>query len=102
MSKNQEIKKNENQKLRKERKTKKKELKELLNNNKYIENLYDVEDKKSATRRYNTLNNRRKFLDKDTCKFLENLGKKNSIEQYNIMMILQFHEQTTIQNDSSE
>ena len=73
----------ENKELRKERKTKKNELKELLNNNEYVENMYDVEDKKSATRRFNTLNNRREFLDKNTCKFLENLGKKfDSTIQY--------------------
>lgn len=66
----------ENRELRKERTKNKNELKELLDNNKYIENMYDVEDKKGATRRYNTLNNRREFLDKNTCKFLENLGKK--------------------------
>lgn len=75
--------KNENRNLRKKRKTKKKELTELLNNNECIENMYNVEDKKSATRRFNTLNNRRKFLDKNTCKFLENLGKKfDSTTQY--------------------
>ena len=32
--------------------------------------------KKASTRRFNTLNNRRKFLDKNTCSFLENLDKK--------------------------
>ena len=75
--------KNENKKLRNERTTKKNELTELLNNNEYIENMYDIDSKKGATRRFNTLNNRREFLDKNTCKFLKNLGKKfDSTTQY--------------------
>ena len=68
--------KKENQKLRKERKEKKKELKELLATNERIENIYNADDKKASTRRFNTLNNRGKFLDKNSCSFLENLGKK--------------------------
>ncbi len=81
--------KKENKRLRNERKTKKNELKELLNNNKYIENMYDTEDKKSATRRFNTLHNRKTFLDKNTCKFLENLGKKfdKTIQYYDDQLI---------------
>lgn len=68
--------KNENKKLRNERKEKKKELKELLMTNKRIENIYNATDKKGSRRRFNTLNNRGKFLDKNSCGFLENLGKK--------------------------
>lgn len=68
--------KKENQKLRKDRKEKKKELKELLATNERIENIYNADDKKASTRRFNTLNNRGKFLDKNSCSFLENLGKK--------------------------
>ena len=79
----------ENRELRKEKRSKKDELKELLNNNEYIENMYDVEDKKGATRRFNTLNNRREFLDKNTCKFLENLGDKfeSTIQYYDDPLI---------------
>ena len=54
--------KKENQKLRKERKEKKKELKELLATNERIENIYNADDKKASTRRFNTLNNRGKIL----------------------------------------
>ena len=66
----------ENKKLRKERTEKKKELKELLKNNESVENIYDADTKKSAKRRFNTLNNRKDFLDKNTKSFLENLEKK--------------------------
>lgn len=68
--------KKENQKLRKERKEKKNELNELLVTNERIENVYNADDKKTSTRRFNTLNNRGKFLDKNSYCFLENLGKK--------------------------
>ena len=68
--------KNENSKLRKERSEKKKELKELLNTNECIENIYNADDKKGSRRRFNTLNNRGKFLDRNSCSFLENLDKK--------------------------
>lgn len=67
---------NENRKLREERKIKKKELNELLATNERIENIYNAENKKASTRRFNTLNNRGKFLDKNSCSFLENLDKK--------------------------
>ena len=67
---------NTNKMLRKERTNRKKELKELLNTNERVEKIYSAEDKKGSRRRYNTLNNRRKFLDKNTSSFLENLGKK--------------------------
>ena len=66
----------ENKKLRKERKEKKDILNELLANNERIENIYNAEDKKGATRKFNTLNNRRKHLDKNTGGFLANLDKK--------------------------
>lgn len=66
----------ENKNLRKERQEKKKELKELLATNERIENIYNAKDKKASTRRFNTLNNRGKFLDKNSCSFLENLDKK--------------------------
>ena len=66
----------ENKSLRQERKEKKKELNELLKTNERVENIYNADDKKGSRRRYNTLNNRRKFLDKNSCSFLENLGKK--------------------------
>ena len=66
----------ENKKLRKERKEKKDELNELLANNERIENIYKAKDKKGATRKFNTLNNRRKHLDKNTGGFLANLDKK--------------------------
>ena len=68
--------KKDNKKLRKERKERKKELNELLATNERIEKIYTADDKKASTRRFNTLNNRRKFLDKNTCSFLENLDKK--------------------------
>lgn len=68
--------KKENKTLRKELKNKKKELNELLMTNERIENIYNADNKKGSKRRYNTLNNRRKFLDKNSCGFLENLGKK--------------------------
>ena len=67
---------NENKKLRKERKNKKKDLNELLATNERIENIYNAKDTKASTKRFNTLNNRRKFLDKNSCGFLENLDKK--------------------------
>ena len=66
----------ENRSLRTERKNKRKKLNELLKTNDTIENIYDADDKKSAQRRYNTVNNRRKHLDRDTSSFLVNLGKK--------------------------
>ena len=44
--------------------------------NERIENIYDTDNKKSSQRRYNTLNNRIKFLDQNSCGLLENLGKK--------------------------
>ena len=65
-----------NRTLRKEKSEKKKELKELLKTNERIENIYDTDTKKGSRRRFNTLNNRRKFLDKNTCSFLESLDKK--------------------------
>lgn len=65
-----------NKELRKERKEKKDELKELLNTNERIENMYNAEDQKGAKRRFNTLNNNKEFLDKNTEIFLGNLGKK--------------------------
>ena len=48
----------------------------LLANNERIENIYKAKDKKGATRKFNTLNNRRKHLDKNTGGFLANLDKK--------------------------
>lgn len=66
----------ENKKLRKELKEKKDKLKELLANDERIENIYKAEDKKGATRKFNTLNNRRKHLDNNTGGFLANLDKK--------------------------
>ena len=68
--------KNKNKALRTERTKLKKELKELMKTNERIENIYDAKDKKGSQRRFNTLKNRRKFLDKNTCGFLENLDKK--------------------------
>ena len=47
-----------------------------MNTNERIENIYNADDKKRSRRRYNTLNNHRKFLDKNSHSFLENLGKK--------------------------
>ena len=66
----------ENKELRKEKKRKKDELKELLNTNERIENMYNAEDQKGAKRRFNTLNNSKEFLDKNTEIFLGNLDKK--------------------------
>ena len=43
---------------------------------KTIENIYDADDKKSSQRRYNTVNNRRKHLDKGSNSFLKSLEKK--------------------------
>ena len=79
-----------NKKLRKERKEKKKELKELLKTNERIENIYDTDTKKGSRRRFNTLNNRRKFLDRNTCSFLESLDKKfdRTVTFYNGPLIL--------------
>lgn len=68
--------KNKNKALRTERTKLKKELNELMKTNERIENIYDAKDKKGSQRRFNTLYNRRKFLDKNTCGFLENLDKK--------------------------
>ena len=68
--------KNKNTDLRKERSEKKKELKELLKINERVENMYNADDKKGSYRRFNTLNNNRKFLDRNSCSFLENLDKK--------------------------
>ena len=68
--------KEENKKLRQERKEKKNELNELLKTNERVENIYNAKDKKGSKRRFNTLNNRRKFLDNNTEGFLENLDKK--------------------------
>ena len=62
--------------MRKERSEKKKKLKELLTTNERIENMYNADDKKGSRRRFNTLNNSRKFLDRNSCSFLENLDKK--------------------------
>lgn len=77
-SKREQIKKlkNKNTDLRKERSEKKKELKELLKTNERIENMYNADDKKGSRRRFNTINNSRKFLDRNSCSFLENLDKK--------------------------
>ena len=47
-----------------------------MKTNERIENIYDAKDKKGSQRRFNTLKNRRKFLDKNTHGFLENLDKK--------------------------
>ena len=47
-----------------------------MKTNERIENIYDAKDKKGSQRRFNTLKNRRKFLDKNTRGFLENLDKK--------------------------
>lgn len=66
----------ENKTLRQERKEKKKELNELLKTNERVENIYNADTEKGSRRRYNTLNNRRNFLDKNSSSFLENLGKK--------------------------
>ena len=78
-----------NKNLRKERKEKKKELKELLATNERIENIYNAKDKKASTRRFNTLNNRGKFLDKNSCSFLENLDKKfdRTVTYYDDLLI---------------
>ena len=65
-----------NKKLRTEKREKKKELKELLKTNERIENIYNTDTNKSSYRRFNTLNNRRKFLNRNSCSFLENLDKK--------------------------
>ena len=64
------------QKIKKVRKDKKDELNELLANDERIENIYKAEDKKGSTRKFNTLNNRRKHLDKNTGGFLANPDKK--------------------------
>ena len=66
----------ENKKLRKERSEKKKTLKELLKTNESVENIYDADTKKSSKRRFNTLNNRKEFLNRHTDAFLVNLDKK--------------------------
>lgn len=81
--------KDENKKLRKQRREKKDALKEILNTNESIENIYNAEDKKGATRRYNTINNRKKHLDKNTENFLDNLDKKldNTLTYYDNPLI---------------
>ena len=38
--------------------------------------MYNADDKKGSRRRFNTINNSRKFLDRNSCSFLENLDKK--------------------------
>lgn len=65
-----------NKKLRSEKREKKKELKELLKTNERVENIYNADTKKGSRRRFNTLNNRGKFLDRNSCSFLESLDKK--------------------------
>ena len=62
--------------LRKERREKKAKLKELMNTNERVENIYKADDKKGANRRFNTLYNGRKFLNRHSGSYLENLGKK--------------------------
>ena len=54
----------------------KKRLKELLKTNESVENIYDADTKKSSKRRFNTLKNRKKFLNHHTDAFLVNLDKK--------------------------
>ena len=68
--------KNKNCDLRKEKSEKKNELKELLKTIERIENIYDADDKKGSSRKFNTINNSRKFLNRNICSFLENLDKK--------------------------
>ena len=68
--------KQKNKNLRKERKNKNAELKELLRTDERIENIYDDDDKKGAQRRLNTLYNQKEHLDNNTEKFLNNLDKK--------------------------
>ena len=65
-----------NKQLRSEKREKKKELKELLKTNERVENIYNADAKKGSRRRFNTLNNRRKFLDRNSSSFLESLDKK--------------------------
>ena len=49
---------------RKEKRNLKKKLNELLKTNESLENVYDADDKKAAQRRFNTLYNRKDFLDR--------------------------------------
>ena len=67
---------NKNKDLRKERKETKKQLNEYLSTNERIQNIYTADDKKSSKRRFNTINNQRKHLDRNTDKFLGNLEKR--------------------------
>ena len=64
--------------FRKEKRNLKKKLNELLKTNEILENVYDADDKKATQRKFNTLYNRKDFLDRKSNENLTSFNKKFS------------------------